>query len=328
MPPEVTQPTFLPSAFEEENDADDDNDFFIDAEDSADENPKDSSSKDEEAPISLPPVAQDENDDEHPPAIEEETIENKPSAVATEASAPSTQDTTTIEESSSLSVASLPRIPSKPILKTSVDESIPICTKRKSWKTLPKPNMDQIKMKRVESLNSFFHPQLVAQQQQQQQQQDSPDSPKMKRSNSKVAFQDVLIREYDTTIGDNPSVSMGTPLSLDWNYQENEPLDLDLYEANRGKRRGMRQMYLNYFQRKNILIHKWGYTEQEVKDAKRQVRKTKSQRDMTSYLMRSFPPLAKMEEAGESLVRKTKRALRRSSKSGKDSNSRTTIQPP
>ena len=179
-------------------------------------------------------------------------------------------------------------------------------------------------MKRVESLNSFFHPQLVAQQQQQQQQQDSPDSPKMKRSNSKVAFQDVLIREYDTTIGDNPSVSMGTPLSLDWNYQENEPLDLDLYEANRGKRRGMRQMYLNYFQRKNILIHKWGFSEEEVKDAKRQVRKTKSQRDMTSYLMRSFPPLAKMEEAGESLVRKTKRALRRSSKSGKDSDATTT----
>ena len=127
------------------------------------------------------------------------------------------------------------------------------------------------------------------------------------KSDSKVEFRDITVRDYPMTIGDNPCVSYGTPVSLDWDYEEKQPLDLDLYEAERGTRRSLRQMNINYYQRRNILIHKCGFTEEEVQQAKREAKKTKNQRALTSV----FVPFGKIEEAGESIIRKTKRAFQR-----------------
>jgi hypothetical protein len=184
--------------------------------------------------------------------------------------------------------------PTRSILKTSVDESIPICTKKRSWSKLPIPDLENVKLKRTESMNSFFHPCTVS-------------GVRRKKLDSKVSFENILIREYGQTIGDNPSVTYGTPVSLDWVYEENEPLDIDSYEIIRGKRRTNRQMYLNHYQRKNLLIHSCGFTEEEVNNAKYETKRVKSQRDFSRYMQTTLKPLIRLEEMRESAIRKMKR---------------------
>lgn len=194
-------------------------------------------------------------------------------------------------------------LPMRPILKASVDENIPICTKKKSWGKLPTPDLQVVYMKRVASLNSFFNLESL----------DSVASADgnatLRKVDSKVNFQNVVVREYQQTIGDNPSVTYGTPISLDWDYEQNEPLDLNVYEAGRGGRRSMRQMFLNHYQRKNTLIHKCGFSEEEVKAAKYRTNKVRSQREASKLIQRSFRPLVVLEEMKESAVRKCKRRI-------------------
>jgi hypothetical protein len=59
--------------------------------------------------------------------------------------------------------------------------------------------------------------------QQQQQQQHRP--------RESVSFSDITIREYNITIGDNPSCSSGAPISLHWSYDPNHiSCTVDCYE--------------------------------------------------------------------------------------------------
>lgn len=62
---------------------------------------------------------------------------------------------------------------------------------------------------------------------------------------SSVSFDRVQIREYEITLGDNPSCSSGPPISLGWHYYENEQREVPVesYEEGRdGKRRDSDQM--------------------------------------------------------------------------------------
>ena len=212
--------------------------------------------------------------------------------------------------------------PKRSILKTSIEEEIPICTKKKSWKKLPAPDLQKVKLSRVESLNSFFHlTSSLADLDDDGGDDDTATTTKrLKKVDSKVNFQNITIREYGQTIGDNPSVSHGTPVSLDWDYEENEPLDLDMYEANRGNRRTNRQMFLNHYQRRNMLVHKWGYSEEEVKQVKKETKKVKNQRETSKYIQLNLQPLTTLEEIAESAVRKFKRRQEQKNNNNKNNN--------
>jgi hypothetical protein len=50
----------------------------------------------------------------------------------------------------------------------------------------------------------------------------------------KVHFANVHLREYGMVLGDNPAVSHGAPVQLDWDHQhEHDPVHIDNYEKAR-----------------------------------------------------------------------------------------------
>ena len=50
----------------------------------------------------------------------------------------------------------------------------------------------------------------------------------------KVSFQEVHLREYGMVLGDNPAVSHGAPVQLDWEPQEcHDPVHIENYEKAR-----------------------------------------------------------------------------------------------
>jgi hypothetical protein len=165
-------------------------------------------------------------------------------------------------------------------------EPIPIDTNRKAWKVLPKPDMERLARIASNPAGGFF------------------DKSQRRRA-AGVVFKDVRIREYSQTLGDNPCVSYGPPISLDWDYEEFESVGIDEYERSRGQRRSLRQMILSYYQRRNLLAWQYGISKEELKLAKRRANKCKSERALTNY----FVPAMMVEAALESVRRKAKRLV-------------------
>lgn len=163
----------------------------------------------------------------------------------------------------------------RPILKRCGME-IPV--KNKGWKNLPK--LDKL-------------PQNIA----------TARTRSSGTSRRKVRFQAVIVRCYDQCIGDNPAVSYGTPISLDWNYEQMMPVDLEGYENSRTVRRTPRQMMMNYYNRRNVLMHRFGFSEEEVVEGEKAASKIRSQRSMTRTLL----PTACLEDMLTSAGRKAKR---------------------
>jgi len=159
-----------------------------------------------------------------------------------------------------------------------IDVEIPV--RNTKWKTLPKLDMDKINTQ----------PTVAAR------------TRRRKKKTKTITFQAVLIRCYDVTIGDNPAVSYGTPVQLDWHYEQLPPLDLEAYETSR-TRRPPRQMMMNYYNRRNLLINRFGYSEQEVVAAEKAANKIRTQRSLTRALL----PTAMLEDLVSSAARKTKR---------------------
>ena len=105
------------------------------------------------------------------------------------------------------------------------------------------------------------------------------------RRSSKVQFGTVEIRDYKRILGDHPCVSIGPPLSIDWDYEENEPQDVDDYEFDRVlSRKSQQEMYLNYYARKHILGQ--DYTEADFKQVKKEINVIKKQREISKSLGR------------------------------------------
>ena len=115
-------------------------------------------------------------------------------------------------------------------------------------------------------------------------QQDDVTTSQVRRG-SKVQFGTVEIRDYKRILGDHPCVSIGPPLSIDWDYEENEPQDVDDYEFDRVlSRKSQQEMYLNYYARKHILGQ--FYTEEDFKQVKKEINLIKKHRQMSKSLGR------------------------------------------
>jgi len=71
---------------------------------------------------------------------------------------------------------------------------------------------------------------------------------------SVVSFDRVNVRSYPIVLGDNPSVSKGAPISIDWQHFRQDNSDIDKYEeARQDARRSKTQMRIPYGVRYDIL---------------------------------------------------------------------------
>eukprot|EP00521_Asterionellopsis_glacialis_P016158 CAMPEP_0195294404 /NCGR_PEP_ID=MMETSP0707-20130614/14867_1 /TAXON_ID=33640 /ORGANISM="Asterionellopsis glacialis, Strain CCMP134" /LENGTH=221 /DNA_ID=CAMNT_0040355363 /DNA_START=40 /DNA_END=705 /DNA_ORIENTATION=- len=77
---------------------------------------------------------------------------------------------------------------------------------------------------------------------------DCPLAPPITTKNKKqLRFGTVGIREHRVIVGDNPSVKVGLPLQLDWDYCKEIKVDLEIFEATKPSRK--RPQKLDAFQR-------------------------------------------------------------------------------
>jgi hypothetical protein len=93
-----------------------------------------------------------------------------------------------------------------------------------------------------------------------------------------VRFHTIEIIELPVCVGDNPAVSSGVPISLDWDAKRRTTLSLDCFEAFRFP--FMSTLRLSSRRRKSILL-KNGCSPDEIKLATLEVEITKQQRIQT-----------------------------------------------
>merc|ERR1711971_1162945 len=135
----------------------------------------------------------------------------------------------------------------------------------------------------------------------------SDSSASVRQRSSPVSFDSVTVRRYDQTIGDNPSVSYGTPISLDWSYEEYDALDFDEYESSKPlQRRTLRGMALSHYRRKSLLMNEYGFTKDEMNRAKKEANKVKFRRGLVNHF---GPSLMHVEFAVERIGREVKKSV-------------------
>lgn len=120
-------------------------------------------------------------------------------------------------------------------------------------------------------------------------------------SDKKVAFDKIHIRQYERSLGDNPSVSCGPALTLGWNYDPADSISCSLeeYETSReGYRRHKNEMVVPRPIREAILQKDCGYSRVEVARVVKEINMCKAKRRQTLTNLQH----AKLEERVEELL--------------------------
>ena len=104
-----------------------------------------------------------------------------------------------------------------------------------------------------------------------------------KPAKKSVHFSDLEIRTYPVTLGDNPSVSSGPPLTLDWNYTTTHTFAVETYESQRppASRRKLPEMALPQSLRIELLCEDARISLRTIQAQCREVERCKKQRRRT-----------------------------------------------
>jgi hypothetical protein len=87
-----------------------------------------------------------------------------------------------------------------------------------------------------------------------------------------VAFDSIIIREYERTVGDNPSCSRGPPISIGWSYVIAHEYPIDDYELLiKAPKRSKKEFHLSADVRTHLLMEEWDCTEEDIRKARREV---------------------------------------------------------
>jgi hypothetical protein len=149
---------------------------------------------------------------------------------------------------------------------------------------------------------------------------NSKNNNKNKNKNS-VRFGTVTVRNYGMTLGTNPATSIGSPVCLEWEYEQLTTRLIDEYETtkifgkiqiknlNTGKikNRSPREFYLSYYKRRGIL-ERAGFTQKDFTAIERKIKYERLQRKMSLY--QSFPLLYAKSWKVQIARRKSKKFVR------------------
>jgi hypothetical protein len=226
--------------------------------------------------------------------------------------------------------SSLP-MPQVPLVKRtssiSIDTSIPLNFHRRgAVRVLPKPDPALLELAQLPTRTDQQHRRLLRSSSCSFRSLPCParpspseEPPALKR---RVSFTTVRVREHRITMGDNPSCTYGTPVSLAWESLQREDVTLEEYEAHRygikngrkGRPRNLRELHLNHYRRRDLLQLE-GYLLEEIKAQKRATDRVRKQRELTRLLAQTGV-MSRIEDMVESAGRKVQRAM------GKDPNRR------
>lgn len=137
----------------------------------------------------------------------------------------------------------------------------------------------------------------------------TPNNYWTKRSNgssrsckTSVIFTEVQVRRYDIVAGDNPSVTMGPPLSIGWEFESESSFNIDEFEECRGVRRSSAEMVMPRAVREELLLAN-GFTKKEIMEVVKEVARCKNNRQLTVENMKFEPVELKIENCKRSLKR-------------------------
>lgn len=93
--------------------------------------------------------------------------------------------------------------------------------------------------------------------------QEEARESRLSRNARGVSFDKVVVREYTVSVGDNPAVSRGCPLSIGWEPVAHTEYNFDDYEDHKPAKRPNNDMFMHFSVRHKILKN-GGYTPKEI----------------------------------------------------------------
>ena len=107
-----------------------------------------------------------------------------------------------------------------------------------------------------------------------------------------VCFSDVSFRFYTCQLGDNPTCSVGPPISLSWTYITDISISVDKFEKTKKHPRKLDELIIPAFTRIKMLRRN-GYSLQEILNTVSEIRKQRSYFSIRKRLKRLFINLRK-----------------------------------
>lgn len=132
----------------------------------------------------------------------------------------------------------------------------------------------------------------------------------------RVNFNTIEIQEYPIIAGDNPSVSTGVPLTIDWTPLGKNAYDFEEYEqAVEGVRRTCRAEIRIPASRRMEVLRQLGVSRGEIQEAVKEVNLARKQRQRTNELLGLAPAQFAIERFSRAVKNATvNRSLKKSEK--------------
>ena len=124
--------------------------------------------------------------------------------------------------------------------------------------------------------------------------ESTPRRRRSKQTGFRVRFSTVEFQEYPIILGDNPAVSSGPPLTIDWTPMSKKSVPLEDYERMRSQRRSAGQMSIPQTIRRELLLD-LGFTLSEIQRHTKQATIVRYNRRRTGE-MRHLSKVSELKE--------------------------------